>query len=157
MHPQFIVQLPLQLEKGLADINANFAVNGSDLSGSVKGLVNQAKLLVTNASSENDTAQRLAKALESVSKLVMNLNVGGSVSDPIVKLKSNLDSIIGDVLGEELKGQLKEVEADVKTKIQSKYGDDLNRLQEKRELLADYQSLLGDREAALQAIMKELM
>ena len=87
----------------------------------------------------------------------MNLNVGGSVSDPIVKLKSNLDSIIGDVLGEELKGQLKEVEADVKTKIQSKYGDDLNRLQEKRELLADYQSLLGDREAALQAIMKELM
>ncbi|WP_273034212.1 TIGR03545 family protein [Spongiibacter tropicus] len=150
-------QLPLQLEKGLADINANFAVDGSDLSGSVKGLVNQAKLLVANASSENDTAQRLAKALESVSKLVMNLNVGGSVSDPIVKLKSNLDSIIGDVLGEELKGQLKEVEADVKTKIQSKYGDDLNRLQEKRELLADYQSLLGDREAALQAIMKELM
>ena len=150
-------QLPLELEKGLADITANFAVDGSDLSGSVKGLVNQAKLLVANASSDNDTAQRLAKALEGVSKLVMNLNVGGSVSDPIVKLKSNLDSIIGDVLGEELKGQLKDVEADVKAKIQSKYGDDLNRLQEKRELLADYQNLLGDREAALQAIMKELM
>lgn len=150
-------QLPLQLEKGLADITANFAVDGSDLSGSVKGLVNQAKLLVANASSDNATAQRLAKALESVSKLVMNLNVGGSVSDPIVKLKSNLDSIIGDVLGEELKGQLKEVEADVKAKIQSKYGDDLNRLQEKRQLLAEYQNLLGDREAALQAIMKELL
>ena len=150
-------QLPLQLEKGLADITANFAVDGSDLSGSVKGLVNQAKLLVANASSDNTTAQRLAKALESVSKLVMNLNVGGSVSDPIVKLKSNLDSIIGDVLGEELKGQLKEVEADVKAKIQSKYGDDLNRLQEKRQLLAEYQNLLGDREAALQAIMKELL
>jgi len=149
-------QLPLQLEQGLADIAANFSLNGDDLSGSVKGLVNQAKILVASAGGENPTAQRLARALEGVSKLVMDMRVNGSVDDPIVKLKSNLDSILGDVLGEELKGQLKELEASLKSDIQNKYGSELNQLQEKRELLAGYKDLLGDREAAMEALMQEL-
>ena len=149
-------QLPLQLEKGLADIAANFSLNGDDLSGSVKGLVNQAKILVANAGEENPTAQRLARALEGVSKLVMDMRVNGSVDDPIVKLKSNLDSILGDVLGEELKGQLKELETSLKADIQSKYAGELGQLQEKRERLANYKDLLGDREAAMEALMKEL-
>jgi uncharacterized protein (TIGR03545 family) len=149
-------QLPLQLEQGLADIAANFSLNGDDLSGSVKGLVNQAKILVASAGGENPTAQRLARALEGVSKLVMDMRVNGSVDDPIVKLKSNLDSILGDVLGEELKGQLKELEASLKSDIQNKYGSELNQLQEKRELLASYKDLLGDREAAMEALMQEL-
>jgi uncharacterized protein (TIGR03545 family) len=154
-------QLPLLLEKGIADINANFKVDGDNLSGSVAGLVKQASLLVADMldnseATNNPTTQRLASALKGVNKLVMNMNVNGSVDDPIVKLKSNLDSILGDVLGEELKGRLKEVEGDVKTKLQAKYGDELGSLQEKRDLLGEYQTLLGDREAAMQALMEEL-
>ena len=102
------------------------------------------------------SSHRLARALEGVSKLVMDMRVNGSVDDPIVKLKSNLDSILGDVLGEELKGQLKELEASLKSDIQNKYGSELNQLQEKRELLAGYKDLLGDREAAMEALMQEL-
>ncbi len=149
-------QLPLQLQQGLADVAAKFSVDGSDLSGSVNGLVSQAKLLLSSAGQQNATAQRLAKALEGVSQLAMDMKVGGSVDNPIIKLKSNLDRILGDVLGEEVKGRLKEIEGELKTDIQSKYGSELSQLQEKRELLASYQSLLGDREAALNALMQEL-
>lgn len=149
-------QLPLQLDKGLADVAANFSLDDDKLSGSVKGLVNQAKILVASAGEQNPTAQRLARALEGVSKLVMDMRVNGSVDDPIVKLKSNLDSILGDVLGEELKGRVKELESSLKADINSKYGSELNQLQEKRELLASYKELLGDREAAMEALMAEL-
>ncbi|WP_372863747.1 TIGR03545 family protein [Spongiibacter sp.] len=148
-------QLPLQLENGLADIAANFSMEGDNLSGSVKGLVNQAKLLVVGASEQNTTAQRLARALKGVSKLVMDMRVNGSVDNPIVKLKSNLDSILGDVLGEEVKARLKELEGELKTDIQSQYGEQLGSLQQKRELLASYKELLGDREAAFQALLTE--
>ena len=88
-------ELPLQLEKGIADIAANFSIDGDNLKGSVAGLVNQAKLLVAKTASDNKTANLLAAALEDVSKLVMDLSVNGTVNDPAIKLKSNLDRISG--------------------------------------------------------------
>lgn len=149
--------LPLQLERGIADISANFGINGDQISGSIEGLVNQAKLLVKDAAADNSTAKSLAAALEGVSKLVMDMDVNGSVDDPLIKLKSNLDSIIGDVLGAELKNRVNEWQGEMKTELQAKYGDKLSGLQEKRELLGSYKALLGDREAALQALMQELL
>lgn len=149
--------LPLKLEKGLANIAANFSINGDNLSGSVEGLVNQAKLLVSDAADDNETAKTLAQALEGVSKLVMDLNVNGTVDDPIVKLKSNLDSILGDVLGAKLKSELAEVKTKVQQQIQADYGDDIASLKEKQNILGEYQQLLGDREAAFQALLKQLL
>lgn len=149
--------LPLVLDQGLANVAAKFAIDGSDLSGSVKGLVNQAKLLVANAAEGNDTARALATALEGVSKLVMDLNVNGTVDDPIVKLKSNLDSILGDVLGAKLKSELASVKGEVQQKIKADYGKDIAALKEKQNILGEYQQLLGDREAAFQALLKQLI
>ncbi|CAA0106009.1 Uncharacterised protein [Zhongshania aliphaticivorans] len=148
-------ELPLQLEQGIADIAANFSINGDNLSGSVEGLINQAKLLLSNT--DNKTATLLAAALEDVTKLVMDLSVNGTVNDPAIKLKSNLDSILGDVLGAELKAQLGEVEDKLKAKLSADYGPQIASLQDKKNMLSQYQDLLGDREAALQALMKELM
>lgn len=149
--------LPLTLEQGIADIAANFSIDGDNLSGSVDGLVNQVKLLVSNAAEGNPTMQRLASALEGVNQLVMDLNVKGSVDDPVIRLKSNLDRILGDVLGEELKGRVDELKAELQNKLQSQYGDQLASLQQKKDILGEYSQLLGDREAALQAVMKEMM
>lgn len=149
--------LPLTLEQGIADIAANFSIEGDSLSGSVDGLVNQVKLLVANAAEGNPTIQRLASALEGVNQLVMDLNVKGSVDDPIIRLKSNLDRILGDVLGEELKGRVDELKVELQDKLQSQYGDQLASLQQNKDILAQYSQLLGDREAALQAVMKEML
>lgn len=149
--------LPLQLEKGIADISANFGIDGDTLKGSAKGLVNQAKLLVANAAPDNKTANLLAAALEDVSRLVMDLSVNGTVNEPAIKLKSNLDSILGDVLGAELKAKLGEAEDELKAKLSSDYGPQMAKLKEKQNMLSQYQELLGNREAALQALMKEMM
>ncbi|QQD18408.1 TIGR03545 family protein [Spongiibacter nanhainus] len=149
--------LPLTLEQGIADIAANFSIEGDSLSGSIDGLVNQVKLLVANAAEGNPTMQRLASALEGVNQLVMDLNVKGSVDDPIIRLKSNLDRILGDVLGEELKGRVDELKVELQDKLQSQYGDQLASLQQKKDILGQYSQLLGDREAALQAVMKEML
>jgi uncharacterized protein (TIGR03545 family) len=149
--------LPLQLEKGIADISANFGIDGDTLKGSAKGLVNQAKLLVANAAADNKTANLLAAALEDVSRLVMDLSVNGTVNEPAIKLKSNLDSILGDVLGAELKAKLGEAEDELKAKLSSDYGPQMAKLKEKQNMLSQYQELLGNREAALQALMKEMM
>ena len=85
------------------------------------------------------------------------MSVNGTVDQPAIKLKSNLDSILGDVLGAELKSQLGEVEDKLKTKLSADYGPQIASFQEKQGMLSQYQDLLGDREAALQALMKELM
>jgi uncharacterized protein (TIGR03545 family) len=150
-------ELPLQLEKGIADIAANFSIDGDNLKGSVAGLVNQAKLLVAKTASDNKTANLLAAALEDVSKLVMDLSVNGTVNDPAIKLKSNLDRILGDVLGAELKSQLADAQTKLKSKLSEDYGPQMTQLQDKQNMLSQYQDLLGDREAALQALMKEMM
>ncbi|MBW2941260.1 TIGR03545 family protein [Zhongshania aquimaris] len=150
-------ELPLQLEKGIADIAANFSIDGDNLKGSVAGLVNQAKLLVAKTASDNKTANLLAAALEDVSKLVMDLSVNGTVNDPAIKLKSNLDRILGDVLGAELKSQLADAQTKLKSKLSEDYGPQMAQLQDKQNMLSQYQDLLGDREAALQALMKEMM
>lgn len=149
--------LPLKLEKGLANIAANFSINGDSLSGSVEGLVSQAKLLVSDAAADNETAKILAQALEGVSKLVMDLNVNGTVDDPIIKLKSNLDSILGDVLGAKLKSELADVKSKVQQQIKADYGNEIASLKEKQNILGEYQQLLGDREAAFQALLKQLL
>lgn len=150
-------ELPLQLEKGIADIAANFSIDGDNLKGSVAGLVNQAKLLVAQTATSNKTATLLAAALEDVSKLVMDLSVNGTVNEPAIKLKSNLDSILGDVLGAELKSQLDDVQEKLKTKLSADYGPQMAKFQDKQNMLGQYQDLLGDREAALKALMKEMM
>ncbi|MEX1663995.1 TIGR03545 family protein [Zhongshania arctica] len=150
-------ELPLQLEKGIADIAANFSIDGDNLKGSVAGLVNQAKLLVAQTATNNKTATLLAAALEDVSKLVMDLSVNGTVNEPAIKLKSNLDGILGDVLGAELKSQLGDVQEKLKTKLSADYGPQIAKFQDKQNMLGQYQDLLGDREAALKALMKEMM
>jgi uncharacterized protein (TIGR03545 family) len=150
-------ELPLQLEKGIANISANFGVDGDTLKGSAKGLVNQAKLLVANAAADNKTANLLAAALEDVSRLVMDLSVNGTVNEPAIKLKSNLDSILGGVLGAEIKAKLSEVEDELKAKLSSDYGPQMAKLKDKQNMLGEYQELLGNREAALQALMKEMI
>jgi uncharacterized protein (TIGR03545 family) len=150
-------ELPLQLEKGIADIAANFSIDGDNLKGSVAGLVNQAKLLVAQTATNNKTATLLATALEDVSKLVMDLSVNGTVNEPAIKLKSNLDRILGDVLGAELKSQLGDVQEKLKTKLSADYGPQIAKFQDKQNLLGQYQDLLGDREAALRALIKEMM
>lgn len=150
-------ELPLQLEKGIADIAANFSIDGDNLKGSVAGLVNQAKLLVAQTATNNKTATLLAAALEDVSKLVMDLSVNGTVNEPAIKLKSNLDGILGDVLGAELKSQLGDVQEKLKTKLSTDYGPQIAKFQDKQNMLGQYQDLLGDREAALKTIMKEMM
>ncbi len=87
----------------------------------------------------------------------MDRNVKGSVDDPIIKLKSNLDRILGDILGEELKGQLKQAENKLKTELQTKYADKISVLEQNKDLLGEYSALLNDKEAAMQALMNELV
>ena len=73
----------------IADIAANFSIDGDNLKGSVEGLVDQAKLLVANVTSDNKPATLLAAALEDVTKLVMDMSVNGTVDQPAIKLKSD--------------------------------------------------------------------
>lgn len=151
--------LPLELEKGIADIAANFNLEGDNISGKISGLVEQASLLISNLAenSDNSTLQRLGQALKGVNKLVMDLKVGGSLTNPDIDLKSNLDRILGDVLGEEVKARLKEKQGELKAELQNKYASEITLLEQNKDLLGEYSSLLNNREAALEALMKELV
>ena len=57
----------------------------------------------------------------------------------------------------EIKAKLSEVEDELKTKLSSDYGPQMAKLKEKQNILGEYQELLGNREAALQALMKEMI
>lgn len=148
-------ELPLALQKGVANIKTNFTLNQNGISANVDSLVKQAQFLVAD-SAQSKTAQLLRKALASADQFDLKAIINGDLDDPTIKLKSSLDSLIGKALGAEVKANVAEQKAVLQEKLAAQLQDPTAKLADSGAFLDDYKNQLSSQRDALKALLKEM-
>ena len=148
-------QLPLALQKGVANIKTNFTLNRNGINANVDSLVKQAQFLVAD-SAQSKTAQLLRKALASADQFDLKAIINGDLDDPTIKLKSSLDNLIGKALGAEVKAKVAEQKAALQEKLAAQLQDPTAKLAGSGAFLDDYKSRLGSQSDALKALLKDM-
>ncbi len=147
--------LPITLQKGLANIQTTFALNENGLNATVDSLVKQASFAVAETA-ENKTAELMRKALASASQFDLKMFLSGSPDDPELRLKSSLDSLIGDVLGAEVNAKVAEKKAELKSELDKVLAEPTAKLGAQGASLDKYQGQLQQYREQLNALLKEL-
>lgn len=148
-------ELPLSLQKGVANITTRFTLDENGISANVDSLVRQAQFLIDD-SAQSKTAELLRKALGSTEQFDLKALISGNPSDPKIKLQSSLDQLIGKALGAEVKAKVTEQKAALQEKLAASLQGPTSDLAGSGAFLDDYQAQLDSRRDALKALGKDL-
>lgn len=148
-------ELPVLLEKGLANISGKLALNGEALDAQIDSLVRQAVFQVAEGGSSEKLAT-LARALTQVSEFDLDMLVGGSIEQPELGLKSNLDRILGEAVGAEFKAKLAEKQGQLQAKLSETLAPQLSALSGQADLLEPFASQIGVSRDALKSLLGNL-
>lgn len=148
-------ELPLSLQKGVANITTRFTLDENGISANVDSLVRQAQFLIAD-SAQSKTAELLRKALGSTEQFDLKALISGNPSDPTIKLQSSLDKLIGKALGAEVKAKVAEQKAALQEKLAASLQGPTSKLAGSGAFLDDYQAQLDSRRDALKALGKDL-
>ncbi|MFT5574970.1 MAG: hypothetical protein ACI89D_000482 [Bermanella sp.] len=148
-------ELPLALQKGIANIKTNFSLDKNGIKASVNSLVKQAQFLVAD-SAQSKTAVLMRKALSSADQFDLSVIINGSLDDPKIKLKSSLDNLIGKALGAEVAAKVAEQKAVLQEKLAAQLQDPTATLAGSSGFLDEYGNIVGNQRDALKALLKNM-
>ncbi|GAA3939980.1 TIGR03545 family protein [Litoribacillus peritrichatus] len=136
-------KLPLsgdfELSKGLADIVAKIKTQDEQLSGTVNMDMSAVSLTSTGDMFEKYPSAK--DALASISNIDADATLSGSLDQPGVAIKSNLDDVLSSVLNKALEGQLATYKAEVTERLDAMLQDELS---DADTIKADYLGMSGD-------------
>lgn len=136
-------KLPLsgdfELSKGLADIVAKIKTQDEQLSGTVNMDMSAVSLTSTGDMFEKYPSAK--DALASISNIDADATLSGSLDQPGVAIKSNLDDVLSSVLNKALEGQLATYKAEVTERLDAILQDELS---DADTIKADYLGMSGD-------------
>lgn len=143
--------MPIILQEGLADIDGSLTVSDGELDGSVVAKVSQASF---SAGSEDSgsAVQRLSRAIEGVSAFNLDLDLGGTLTSPRIRLDSDLDNIIGQALGDEIRAELASAREELENRLRSELEPRVADLAGRHEALDQYREQIDQRREALRDI-----
>lgn len=145
-------ELPLTLQKGIAQIKTRFTLDNNGISATVDSLVKQAQFLVAD-SAQSKTAELLRKALGSADQFDLKAFINGDLNDPTIRLKSSLNSLIGKALGAEVKAKVAEQKAALQEKLAAQLQDPTAKLADSGAFLETYKAQLTSQREALKALL----
>lgn len=148
-------EMPLSLQKGIANIQTRFTLDENGIGAKVDSLVQQAQFLVAD-SAQSKAAELLRKALGSTEQFDLKALISGNPDDPKIKLQSSLDKLIGNALGAEVKAKVAEHKAALQEKLAASLQGPTSNLAGSGAFLDDYQAQLDSRRDALKALGKDL-
>lgn len=141
-------RLPVVLEHGLADFQGNLVVTEGRLDSSVNARFTEASF-DTGAGDSGDVVDRLARAIEGVSAFRMDLDLDGTLSSPEIRLRSDLDNIIGNAIGDEARHELTQARAELEQELQAELAPQLDTLAAHQRQLEAYEERIEERREAL--------
>lgn len=141
------------LNKGLANLDGDFAVKGGALSGKLSGAFEQLRF-ATNVNSDKKVAKILAAAINNIGAFQLDAKLAGTLSEPQLSVKSNLDLLLGSTLKEQAKAELAPYREKLRTELEAKLRGPIAALGDQRNAILDYEKLLGDRQSALSGLLK---
>ncbi len=148
-------ELPLTLQKGLANIKTSFTLSEKGINATIDSLVKQAQFLVSD-SAQSKTANLMRTALGSAEQFDLKAIINGDLNAPQIKLKSSLDNLIGKALGAEVTAKVAQQKAVLQEKLAAQLQDPTAKLAGSGAFLDEYKNLLGNQRDALKALIKEM-
>ncbi|WP_101757674.1 TIGR03545 family protein [Oceanicoccus sp. KOV_DT_Chl] len=147
--------LKLTLAKARTTVKGNVSLTPATIDLSFNGQFNQVSLL---ADSDNpSTSQRvIAETLASVEQFNLALSASGDITAPTVKLKSNLDSVLGKSLKKQVGAQTDKLKLQLQQKIQQQLSGELGGLSDKADYLQNIEQLIEQRQQAFKEAGKTL-
>lgn len=144
-------RLPIVLERGLADFQGNLVVTDGRLDSSVTARFTEARF-DAGAGEGGDVVDRLARAIEGVSAFRMNLDLDGTPGSPDIRLRSDLDNIIGNAIGNEARREIAQAREELEQELRAEVGPQLESLAEYQRQLEVYEERIEERRQALRDI-----
>ena len=111
----------LTLQRALMDFSGDLDLTGTTLR--QQGDVQLGEPQFTSGA--NEYATRLASLLNDQDSLPLSLGATGPLGSPDIRVRSNLDQLIGDALLGEAKARAAELEADVRSRLDARLQDQL--------------------------------
>lgn len=141
-------RLPIVLERGLADFQGNLVITEGRLDSSVNTRFTDVRFDAA-AGDSGDVIDRLARAIEGVSAFRMDLDLGGTLRSPEIRLRSDLDNIIGNAIGDEARRELAQAREELEQELRAEMAPQLDTLAEYERQLEAYEERIEERREAL--------
>lgn len=142
--------LPLTIENGLLSVNINAHLQKNKITGITKAnfqKINMKKITPDNADSFSSI---ITSSFRSIDKFYIHSELNGSINNPKLKIKSNLDELIGSALKDSMNQHIKIFEQDLKEQINAKTKEDFDNIESKLTSLSSISTDIGKQEIILQ-------
>ncbi len=120
--------LPLSLQKGLADINLKAGLSHESITARLVSGLTSTKFSVGKPDATNPIVTAISSAISDVSKFNLTADISGTIRDYDIKLKSNLDSVLQSAVKNLAGDQAARLEKGLTAAITKKAGGPLNEL-----------------------------
>lgn len=144
-------RLPIVLEQALADFDGELVVSEGRLDATMNSRFTGARFNA-EAGDGGDVLARLARAIEGVDAFNMELGLGGTPRSPEIRLRSDLDRIIGNAIGEEARREFAQAREELEQQLHAELAPRMEALAERERQLEAYAEQIEERRAALRDI-----
>lgn len=146
--------LNLLLKKALLNLSANASI--SSLQNLDIDFSSVFKSLDLQAAGEGETQQAMVAAVQKLSELIVDGSAEGTVSDPKLKLKSNLDDVLKAALGSVLSEQTESFKKELTDKLNAQLAEKIGPLDAKLKESLGITQELDQQSAQFESLRKGL-
>jgi uncharacterized protein (TIGR03545 family) len=137
--------LPVTIKEGLADMDFQAKLEGSNLNGNLTAGVKSASLAVGEGAAKGPVLVAIGSALTKLSGFNARVDVSGPLNDYTIRLSSDLDQALKSAAGRMIQQQAEKFEKELKGAVVAKAGGPLEGLKTEQNALNAIGSQLTDR------------
>lgn len=134
-----------------ANINGNVSLESIDLK--MKLTINQPSFAIPQGVAS--WQQDFAKSLNQQKNIDIQVIASGSIAEPSIKVKSNLEKVLKSAIGQKVSQKAEALKDDVKLKISEKVGD-ISALEKFNENFKGWEDQLGSKDNLLESLLGKI-
>lgn len=143
--------LQIAVKKALAHINATLLLNGEAINANIDATFNKVDLQI-DSDNPSTTTSVIKDTLSSVNSFDLSLNIQGTLSQPGISLRSDLDNILGKALKSKLKQQANELKGKLTQKLKQQMAPELEKLTQQKDFIAALEKQLVNQQSMLKKL-----
>ncbi len=146
-------ELKIALQQAVSNIDGFIRIQQKQLDLKLDTDFNQVQMAV-NSNKDNTTQRVITDTLKAVEQFDLSLSANGNISKPNVKLRSNLDSILGKQLKQQVTAQTDKLQEKLQAKIQQKLGPELSGVTSDADYFKQLEDLIAKRKNDISEVGK---
>lgn len=149
-------QMSLKLQRASADLKGSASLSDSALKLLANGNFYDVAIDAIDKA-DSSSARAIAEVLAGVKKFAINLSAEGDPASPKLKIKSDLDKLLGGALKQQIKAQANKLQGKLSKQLSAEMAPQLAQLSEQSDFLKDLKAQLAEKQKALKGTGKGLL